>query len=424
MPEIKCPNCGGIFQVDESGYAEIVAQVRTAEFNREITEKRNSFNIEKEQAVKLARLEEKSKAKESISRKDEEIVTLKTRLEHTKTEEAVKAKDELAKKDNEILALKHQLESFKSQLELAVKNAVSDAEKQRDLLSSELEIQKQKHINEENSLKERYEMQLALKDEEVQRYKDFKLRLSTKMLGESLEQHCETEFNRIRMTAFPKAYFEKDNDSSKGNKGDYIFREFDDEGNEIISIMFEMKNQQDETSTKKKNEDFFKKLDKDRNDKACEYAVLVSMLEPESELYNNGIVDVSYQYKKMYVIRPQFFIPIITLLRNAALNSMDYKRELAVIRNQNIDITHFEENMESFKNGFSRNFRLASEKFQTAIDEIDKTIDHLQKTKKALLSSENNLRLANDKAQDLTIKKLTKGNSTMKAKFDELKNNG
>lgn len=424
MPEIKCPNCGEIFQVDESGYAEIVAQVRTAEFNREITEKRNSFNIEKEQAVKLARLEEKSKAKESISRKDEEIVTLKTRLEHTKTEEAVKAKDELAKKDNEILALKHQLESFKSQLELAVKNAVSDAEKQRDLLSSELEIQKQKHINEENSLKERYEMQLALKDEEVQRYKDFKLRLSTKMLGESLEQHCETEFNRIRMTAFPKAYFEKDNDSSKGNKGDYIFREFDDEGNEIISIMFEMKNQQDETSTKKKNEDFFKKLDKDRNDKACEYAVLVSMLEPESELYNNGIVDVSYQYKKMYVIRPQFFIPIITLLRNAALNSMDYKRELAVIRNQNIDITHFEENMESFKNGFSRNFRLASEKFQTAIDEIDKTIDHLQKTKKALLSSENNLRLANDKAQDLTIKKLTKGNSTMKAKFDELKNNG
>lgn len=424
MPEIKCPNCGEIFQVDESGYAEIVAQVRTAEFNREITEKRNSFDIEKEQAVKLARLEEKNKAKESISRKDEEIVTLKTRLEHTKTEEAVKAKDALAKKDNEILALKHQLESFKSQLELAVKNAVSDAEKQRDLLSSELEIQKQKHINEENSLKERYEMQLALKDEEVQRYKDFKLRLSTKMLGESLEQHCETEFNRIRMTAFPKAYFEKDNDSSKGNKGDYIFREFDDEGNEIISIMFEMKNQQDETSTKKKNEDFFKKLDKDRNDKACEYAVLVSMLEPESELYNNGIVDVSYQYKKMYVIRPQFFIPIITLLRNAALNSMDYKRELAVIRNQNIDITHFEENMESFKNGFSRNFRLASEKFQTAIDEIDKTIDHLQKTKKALLSSENNLRLANDKAQDLTIKKLTKGNSTMKAKFDELKNNG
>ncbi len=424
MPEIKCPNCGGIFQVDESGYAEIVAQVRTAEFNREITEKRNSFDIEKEQAVKLARLEEKNKAKESISRKDEEIVTLKTRLEHTKTEEAVKAKDALAKKDNEILALKHQLESFKSQLELAVKNAVSDAEKQRDLLSSELEIQKQKHINEENSLKERYEMQLALKDEEVQRYKDFKLRLSTKMLGESLEQHCETEFNRIRMTAFPKAYFEKDNDSSKGNKGDYIFREFDDEGNEIISIMFEMKNQQDETSTKKKNEDFFKKLDKDRNDKACEYAVLVSMLEPESELYNNGIVDVSYQYKKMYVIRPQFFILIITLLRNAALNSMDYKRELAVIRNQNIDITHFEENMESFKNGFSRNFRLASEKFQTAIDEIDKTIDHLQKTKKALLSSENNLRLANDKVQDLTIKKLTKGNSTMKAKFDELKNNG
>lgn len=392
MPEIKCPKCGEVFQVDKSGYAEILAQVRTAEFDREISEKERSLKSEREQAVKQARLEEE-----------------------------VRAKDTLADKDREILELRHQLESLKTQQKLAVREAVSEIERERDSLNSELEIQKQKHINEENTLKEKYEMQLNLKEEEVQRYKDFKLRLSTKMVGESLEQHCENEFNRLRMTAFPTAYFEKDNDDSKGSKGDYIFREFDADGNEIISIMFEMKNEQDSTSTKKKNEDFFKKLDKDRNTKNCEYAVLVSMLEPESELYNNGIVDVSYQYTKMYVIRPQFFIPIITLLRNAAMNSMEYKRELAIIRNQEIDITNFEENMETFKNGFSRNFRLASDKFQKAIEEIDKTIDHLQKTKNALLSSENNLRLANDKAQDLTIKKLTRGNPTMKAKFDDLK---
>lgn len=392
MPEIKCPKCGEVFQVDKSGYAEILAQVRTAEFDREISEKERSLKSEREQAVKQARLEEE-----------------------------VRAKDTLADKDREILELRHQLESLKTQQKLAVREAVSEIERERDSLNSELEIQKQKHINEENTLKEKYEMQLNLKEEEVQRYKDFKLRLSTKMVGESLEQHCENEFNRLRMTAFPTAYFEKDNDDSKGSKGDYIFREFDADGNEIISIMFEMKNEQDSTSTKKKNEDFFKKLDKDRNTKNCEYAVLVSMLEPESELYNNGIVDVSYQYTKMYVIRPQFFIPIITLLRNAAMNSMEYKRELAIIKNQEIDITNFEENMETFKNGFSRNFRLASDKFQKAIEEIDKTIDHLQKTKNALLSSENNLRLANDKAQDLTIKKLTHGNPTMKAKFDDLK---
>lgn len=392
MPEIKCPKCGEVFQVDKSGYAEILAQVRTAEFDREISEKERNLKSEREQAVKQARLEEE-----------------------------VRAKDTLADKDREILELRHQLESLKTQQKLAVREAVSEIEKERDSLNSELEIQKQKHINEENTLKEKYEMQLNLKEEEVQRYKDFKLRLSTKMVGESLEQHCENEFNRLRMTAFPTAYFEKDNDDSKGSKGDYIFREFDADGNEIISIMFEMKNEQDSTSTKKKNEDFFKKLDKDRNTKNCEYAVLVSMLEPESELYNNGIVDVSYQYTKMYVIRPQFFIPIITLLRNAAMNSMEYKRELAIIKNQEIDITNFEENMENFKTGFSRNFRLASDKFQKAIEEIDKTIDHLQKTKNALLSSENNLRLANDKAQDLTIKKLTRGNPTMKAKFDDLK---
>lgn len=392
MPEIKCPKCGEVFQVDKSGYAEILAQVRTAEFDREISEKERSLKSEREQAVKQARLEEE-----------------------------VRAKDTLADKDREILELRHQLESLKTQQKLAVREAVSEIERERDSLNSELEIQKQKHINEENTLKEKYEMQLNLKEEEVQRYKDFKLRLSTKMVGESLEQHCENEFNRLRMTAFPTAYFEKDNDDSKGSKGDYIFREFDADGNEIISIMFEMKNEQDSTSTKKKNEDFFKKLDKDRNTKNCEYAVLVSMLEPESELYNNGIVDVSYQYTKMYVIRPQFFIPIITLLRNAAMNSMEYKRELAIIRNQEIDIANFEENMENFKNGFSRNFKLASDKFGKALEEIDKIIKRLEKTKEALLSSENNLRLANDKAQDLTIKKLTRGNPTMKAKFDDLK---
>lgn len=392
MPEIKCPKCGEVFQVDKSGYAEILAQVRTAEFDREISEKERSLKSEREQAVKQARLEEE-----------------------------VRAKDTLANKDREILELRHQLESLKTQQKLAVREAVSEIERERDSLNSELEIQKQKHINEENTLKEKYEMQLNLKEEEVQRYKDFKLRLSTKMVGESLEQHCENEFNRLRMTAFPTAYFEKDNDDSKGSKGDYIFREFYADGNEIISIMFEMKNEQDSTSTKKKNEDFFKKLDKDRNTKNCEYAVLVSMLEPESELYNTGIVDVSYQYTKMYVIRPQFFIPIITLLRNAAMNSMEYKRELAIIQKQELDITKFEENMENFKNGFSRNFRLASDKFEKAVEEIDKIIKRLEKTKEALLSSENNLRLANDKAQDLTIKKLTRGNPTMKAKFDDLK---
>lgn len=392
MPEIKCPKCGEVFQVDKSGYAEILAQVRTAEFDREISEKERSLKSEREQAVKQARLEEE-----------------------------VRAKDTLANKDREILELRHQLESLKTQQKLAVREAVSEIERERDSLNSELEIQKQKHINEENTLKEKYEMQLNLKEEEVQRYKDFKLRLSTKMVGESLEQHCENEFNRLRMTAFPTAYFEKDNDDSKGSKGDYIFREFDADDNEIISIMFEMKNEQDSTSTKKKNEDFFKKLDKDRNTKNCEYAVLVSMLEPESELYNTGIVDVSYQYTKMYVIRPQFFIPIITLLRNAAMNSMEYKRELAIIQKQELDITKFEENMENFKNGFSRNFRLASDKFEKAVEEIDKIIKRLEKTKEALLSSENNLRLANDKAQDLTIKKLTRGNPTMKAKFDDLK---
>lgn len=434
MPEIKCPKCGEVFQVDESGYAEILAQVRNSEFDKEIGRKEKSLKAEKEQAVQVAVLEAENKSKEVLAEKDTEIARLKLLLESSESQQALamqnavseaeKERDRLkSQSDGEITRLTAMLEQSRIEKELAVKEAVHDLEKQRDRLSSELELQKQKHEISEQSIKQDYETQLRFKDEEIEKYKDFKQRLSTKMLGESLEQHCENEFNSLRMTAFPTAYFEKDSDISKGTKGDYIFRESDSQGNEIISIMFEMKNQQDVTAAKKKNEDFFKKLDKDRCDKNCEYAVLVSMLEPESELYNTGIVDVSYQYPKMYVVRPQFFIPIITLLRNAALNSMEYKRELAEMRTQNIDITDFEDNMEKFKAGFSRNFRIASEKFEKAIDEIDKTIDHLQKTKAALLSSENNLRLANDKAQDLSIKKLTKNNPTMQQKFMELKNN-
>lgn len=434
MPEIKCPKCGEVFQVDESGYAEILEQVRNSEFDKEISRKEKSLKAEREQAVQVAVLESENKSREIIADKDTEIARLKAQLENNEAQQALalknavseaeREKDKLKNQsDSEITRLNAMLEQSRIEKELAVKEAVHDLEKQRDKLNSELELQKQKYEISEQSIKQDYETQLRFKDEEIEKYKDFKQKLSTKMLGESLEQHCQNEFNSLRMTAFPTAYFEKDNDISKGSKGDYIFRESDSEGTEIISIMFEMKNQQDESAAKKKNEDFFKKLDKDRNDKNCEYAVLVSMLEPESELYNTGIVDVSYQYPKMYVVRPQFFIPIITLLRNAALNSMQYKKELAVIKNQDIDITDFEENMEKFKSGFQRNFRLASEKFEKAINEIDKTIDHLQKTKAALLSSENNLRLANDKAQDLSIKKLTKNNPTMQNKFMELKNN-
>lgn len=434
MPEIKCPKCGEVFQVDASGYAEILAQVRNSEFDREISIKEKSFKAEREQAVQVAVLEAETKSRELLSDKDAEIARLKSQLESSETQQALALKNAVSEAEREKDRLKNQsdteitrltalLEQSRMEKELAVKEAVFDLEKQRDRLNSELELQKQKQEISEQSIKQDYETQLRFKDEEIEKYKDFKQKLSTKMLGESLEQHCQNAFNSLRMTAFPTAYFEKDSDISKGTKGDYIFRETDTDGNEIISIMFEMKNQQDESAAKKKNEDFFKKLDKDRKDKNCEYAVLVSMLEPESELYNAGIVDVSYQYPKMYVVRPQFFIPIITLLRNAALNAMKYKRELAEMRNQNIDITNFEDNMEKFKSGFSRNFRLASEKFEKAIDEIDKTIDHLQKTKAALLSSENNLRLANDKAQDLTIKKLTKNNPTMQKKFMELEEN-
>ncbi|MCQ2571362.1 MAG: DUF2130 domain-containing protein [Candidatus Saccharibacteria bacterium] len=380
MSEIKCPKCGTTFKVDDSSYADILSQVRGAEFENELHER-------------LAQAEKQAKS-------DAALVN--------------------AKLVAEIEKLKGELANAATAQKLAIAEAKAPLERERDQLASDLKNKSTEAKLREAAIVEKYKGAIELKDEEIDRLKDMKAKLSTKMVGETLEQHCQTEFNRIRMTAFPNAYFEKDNDARTGSKGDFIFRECDEQGNEIISIMFEMKNESETTASKHKNEDFFKELDKDRREKKCEYAVLVSMLEADDEYYNMGIVDVSYRYEKMYVIRPQFFIQIITLLRNAALNSMKYKAELAVVREQNIDITHFEENMEAFKVAFARNYELASRKFQSAIEEIDKTISHLQKTKEALLSSENNLRLANNKAEDLTIKKLTRGNPTMRAKFDEL----
>lgn len=422
MQEIKCPKCGEVFQVDESGYAAIVKQVRDTEFEKEIKQRESSFETEKKNAVDIA-------VAKLAGEKDKLIAELTAKLDTQKAETKIEAekvasdKDKLiAEKEFEILKLKGELELSKTNTDLSVKNAVSDKDAKILELESQIKLSKSEWDLKEKSIIERHTEQLKLKDDEIAYYKDFKSRQSTKMVGESLEQHCEIEFNKLRATAFQSAYFEKDNDARTGSKGDFIYRESSDDGVEFISIMFEMKNEMDTTATKHKNEDFFKELDKDRKEKNCEYAVLVSMLESDNEYYNTGIVDVSHKYEKMYVVRPQFFIPIITLLRNAAINSLKYKRELAVIRNQNIDITHFEEDINDFKDKFSRNFRLASEKFQKAIDEIDKTIDHLQKTKEALLSSENNLRLANNKAEDLSIKKLTKNNPTMAQKFEELHN--
>ena len=394
MKEIKCPNCGQVFQVDESGYAQIVSQVRDAEFLRELQRQEKVLAEKREAELKLIKADQEKTAAE----KDREIARLNAKLENSETEkklaitEAVQQKDaELAEKNEEITRLR-----------------------------SELQLQKQEGELQAQSLKNEYSGMLKLKDEQIEQLKDFKSKQSTKMVGESLERHCSDEFNKIRMTAFPNAYFEKDNEAVENTKGDFIFRESDENGTEFISIMFEMKNESDTTATKHKNEDFFDKLDKDRKKKKCEYAVLVSTLEADSELYNSGIVDVSYRHEKMYVVRPQMFITIITLLRNAALNSLKYQRELAIVRNQQIDIQNFEENMNTFKEQFGRNYRLASEKFRKAIDEIDKTIDHLQKTKDALLGSENNLRLANGKAEDLTIKKLTKNAPSVREMFEEL----
>ena len=391
MNEIVCPHCKKAFKVDEAGFADILKQVRTHEFEMELHERLEMLEKEKDNAVKLAE------------------ANLKNTIQA-----------DLAKKDAEVAELKAKISSVEMEKRLAVTEAVNAVEREKDSLVAQLQSKEHERQILVSSIKDKYEGELKLKDETIDRLKDMKLKLSTKMVGETLEQHCETEFNKLRATGFQNAYFEKDNDAKSGSKGDYMYRESDTEGNEITSIMFEMKNEGDETATKHKNEDFLRELDKDRTEKRCEYAVLVTLLEAENELYNTGIVDMSHRYPKMYVIRPQFFIPMITLLRNAALNAMKYKAELALVRNQNIDITNFEDNLGKFKEGFAKNFELASRKFKTAIEEIDKTIDHLQKTKEALLSSGDNLRHANNKADDLTIKKLIRGNPTMAAKFAEL----
>ena len=426
MNEIKCPNCGTVFKIDENEYQSIVKQIRDKEFEKEITLRDKQHELDKENSIKLHGAELEKEYTEKLNEKNSEIKDLKNRLDNNSLE--IKSKldkdytEKLTDKDKEIAELKNKISLMEAHEELNLKNAVSEKEKEIDNLNNKLEIGKNEFLLKEKSLVESYEEKIKNKDEQIAYYKDFKARQSTKMIGESLEQHCNNEFNRIR-PILKNVYFEKDNDARTGSKGDFIFRESDDDGTEVISIMFEMKNEADETASKHKNEDFFKELDKDRREKNCEYAVLVSLLEIDNDYYNTGIVDVSHKYPKMYVIRPQFFIPIITLLRGAAMNSLSYKKELEIVQNQNIDISHFEENMNNFKEGFARNYRLASEKFKKAIDEIDKTIDHLQKTKDALLSSENNLRLANNKAEDLTIKKLTHGSETMAKMFDELKEN-
>jgi len=461
MHEIICPHCGKAFKIDEAGYADILKQVRNSEFEQQLHDRLELAEQDKRNAIELAITKVASELQKAAAVKDSEIQELKAKLDagevarRLAVTEALstveKERDALANeleqarrdkqaasdlaeaklvnglqkaaatKDAEIQELRARLDAIAVAQKLAITEAVGTVEKERDELKSSLaraELEKQLA---EKSLKDKYETQIKDRDDAIERLRDMKARLSTKMVGETLEQHCETEFNRIRATAFPRAYFEKDNDSRTGSKGDYIFRDADEAGTEIVSIMFEMKNENDQTATKNRNEDFLKELDKDRTEKGCEYAVLVSLLEPDSELYNTGIVDVFHRFPKMYVVRPQFFIPIITLLRNAAMNSLKYKSELALVKAQNIDITKFETELESFKTAFARNYDLASGHFQRAIAEIDKSIDHLQKTKDALLGTDRNLRLANDKAQDVTIKKLTRGNPTMAAKFTELK---
>jgi hypothetical protein len=462
MQDISCPHCGKAFKIDEAGYADILKQVRDKDFEQQIHNRLELAEKEKLNAVELAKTQLINERQASEAAKDAKIQELIGKLGSLETEGKLavsearsvleKERDQLvnelaqakldreaavalsnakllnelqqagASKDSEIQSLRAKLEAIADKQKLAITEAVHVVERERDELKSSLKQSELEKQLAEKSLKDKYETQIKDRDDAIERLRDMKARLSTKMVGETLEQHCETEFNRIRATAFPRAYFEKDNDSRTGSKGDYIFKDSDESGTEIVSIMFEMKNESDKTATKSKNEDFLKELDKDRSEKGCEYAVLVSMLEPDSELYNTGIVDVLHRYPKMYVIRPQFFIPMITLLRNAAMNSLKYKNELALIKEQNIDITNFESQLDQFKSAFGRNFELFSEKLQLAIKEIDKSIDHLQKTKDALISSDRNLRLANDKAQDVTIKKLTRGNPTMAIKFEELKN--
>ena len=464
MQEIICPHCGKAFKIDEAGYANILKQVRDSDFDMQLHERLELAEQDKRAAVELAQTKIANESQKAAAAKDAEIQDLKAKLDagdiarklavnealstvekerdmlaneleqakHDKQNVSQLAEARLinelqkaaATKDAETQDLRARLDATEVAQKLAITEAVSVVEKERDKLKSGLErVELEKQLS-EKSLKDKFETQIKDRDDTIERLRDMKARLSTKMVGETLEQHCETEFNRIRATAFPRAYFEKDNDARTGSKGDYIFRDLDETGTDIVSIMFEMKNEDDRTATKNKNEDFLKELDKDRTEKGCEYAVLVSLLEPESELYNTGIVDMSHRYPKMYIIRPQFFIPIITLLRNAAMNSLKYKSELALVKSQNIDITNFEAELESFKIGFAKNYDFASNHFQKAIDEIDKSIDHLQKTKDALIATVRNLRLANDKSQDVTIKKLTRGNPTMADKFSELKNQG
>ncbi|MBT4364780.1 MAG: DUF2130 domain-containing protein [Desulfobacteraceae bacterium] len=462
MNEIICPHCKKAFKVDEAGYADILKQVRNSEFEQQLHERLKLAEKEKQNAVALAEEKVGSEMQKTAAAKDAEIQELKAKLDAGETAQKLavtqalsaveKERDELAnelkhsrqanetasklaeanlskelqetaaKKDAEIHDLKAKLDTNEVAQKLAITEAVSVVEKERDELKNGLkQVELEKEIA-EKSLKDKYETQIKDRDDAIDRLKDMKARLSTKMVGETLEQHCETEFNRIRATAFPRAYFEKDNDATTGSKGDYIFRDSDEAGTEIVSIMFEMKNENDTTATKKKNEDFLKELDKDRAEKGCEYAVLVSLLESDSELYNSVIVDVFHRYPKMYVVRPQFFLPMITLLRNAAMKSLEYKTELALVKSQNIDVTNFENDLDKFKTAFGKNYDIASRKFQTAIDEIDNSINHLQKTKDALLGTDRQLRLANDKAQDVTVKKLTRRNPTMAVKFEELKN--
>ena len=420
MNEIKCPNCKTVFQINEQDYDSIVKQIRDNEFEREIKTREKQFQDDKEKTLKIQEAELKAANTEEINKRDIVITELKNKLKIAETDITTKLEKkysaELSDKNLEINDLKNKIKLKDKEEELKIKNALVEKEKEISELNTKIETTKNEHILKEQNLKEKYEDKIKDKDEQIAYYKDFKAKQSTKMIGESLEQHCNNEFNKLR-PLFKNVYFEKDNDAKTGSKGDFIFREYDDSGIEVLSIMFEMKNEADETSTKHKNEDFFKELDKDRKEKNCEYAVLVSLLEIDNDYYNVGIVDVSHKYSKMYVIRPQFFIPLITLLRGASLNTLEYKKELQIIQNQNIDISHFEENMNAFKESFSRNYQLASAKFKKAIEEIDKTIDHLQKTKEALLSSENNLRIANNKADDLTINKLTKNSPTMREMF-------
>lgn len=455
MSELKCPNCGEVFQIDESSYSNILQQVRNEEFEKELARHTQEITQRKESEMAVLQAEQLRAKQSELARKDAEsaakdkiIAQLQAQIQASETEkklavnEAVQTNEresaqraqevlaqrdaEIAARDREIIELRAQLQGSETAKKLAVTEAVQAQErvasaKDQEILAlqSRLSLQESESAMRMNGVREQYETQLKVKDEQIAYYKDFKAKQSTKMIGESLEQHCMNAFNQIRMTAFPNAYFEKDNDARTGSKGDFIFREAQD-GVEFLSIMFEMKNEGDETATKHKNEDFFKELDKDRREKGCEYAVLVTMLEADNEFYNTGIVDVSYRYPKMYVIRPQFFITMITLLRNAAMHSLQYRQELQTVRNQQLDLTNFEANMAAFKDGFARNYRLASERFATAIEEIDKTIDHLQKTKQALLSSENNLRLANNKAEELSIKRLTKNAPSMRKMFEEV----